>query len=1408
MKRSKMMKKTLSIILSAVLLLSMLGGIQLTAFAAGSGTCGTNGDNVRWTLDANGTMTISKGTGDEARMTDFVNNGLARPGWYDMRGDIKKLVLEEGVVNIGAYAFDHCYNLKEIDFGTIDTIGNNAFMNCYALETVELPSSFNWMYNNVFEGCTALKYAYLGERWWTDGNVPMYFFKNCTALRAVRLGSKFTGFETGVFDGCTAMKVIISDNENLTYDGLTTVPTYVLGGTCSDNTYSQTKLTYALDAKTYTLRFSGSGDMNSTPWSAMKDVIETVTFANTDAKTSISTTAFNGYPLLSDVNFKNIYAVGWGAFGDDVSLGSISFDSTLTDIWGWAFSGCTAIDQILFAEGTGDLHIRDNAFNGCTGTTFWVDLPSNTKYIDERAFYNTGFNYVKILSADAQIGTDAFGNGKGEWAQFMSVAHTHTTTFDFVKQHRKKGYNWKYWCLGDNEHEYANVTVAPTCTEQGYDRYGCLYCDGDEYKSNFVDALGHDLECTGTQDGNFTYLCHRCSEDFALSAYEPMYYFRNAISTSDDVYRQENYDQRVDVNADGYINGRDWAIITTNINNIDTTSKATIIDKNTRFQTIEGWGASGAWWSPEVGQWENTDDIVRLLYSRSGGIGLNIYRYNLGAGSLNDSSLYNTGTRTDCFLKEDGTYDWSADAGAMHTLESVNKFCPNVKVELFSNSAPVYMTRNNRAYLNPVLDGEAPVCNLPSENFTAFANYVVTCAEHFLDEGYNVTEVSPINEPEWTWAGWYNGDGSISCGQEGCHFDPVDARDFYNNAMVPALQASEKLNGKVELAVWECAQLNHNWWFNGFLDNLFSNEAQTKDWLGRTSGTEYAAYNANIRSYTNTLDTHSYWAGPSDRQAVMQMLDTDNHRAVQKIKCSEYCQMYNDGNSGVVGHTQAAGGSTNGMGIDYGLAMADIIYQDMTMLNAVEWDWWTACGKGIYTDSLVYVDADNHANIQASKRLWCLGNYSKFIREGASRIKVTTGSRLGAGLYTKPENIYTWKDGDNTGTDKYNYLDVSAYLNPDGTIAIVYVNNSDTNEYTSVSASDYTSFKTYVTDETKDLELYQQGSISDAVCIPARSCTTVVLSQEPHYVFAYFTGNGYTEQRIRLAASNNGVNFFALNNGTEVVTQTKGTLCCRDPYIFKGQDNYFYMIATDMDCATGWWGNSTTMVLWRSKDLVNWTDETIISMSEITNTWIGRCWAPQVIWDENEQKYMVYLSLYTDGDDKGTVIYYSYTDDLLDQSRYSYPQVLYAPTSGKDAIDADITAYGGKYYMFYKDENAATICVTEADSLTGTYDTENFITLNTAFNDGKSEGLEGCQVYRETDGDHIFIADRYGANGVFAAFNFGKDLAATLSAIKSGTSVMNYYSTNITQHLSELTPRHGSMLTLSDSEYTELLNSF
>ena len=326
-----------------------------------------------------------------------------------------------------------------------------------------------------------------------------------------------------------------------------------------------------------------------------------------------------------------------------------------------------------------------------------------------------------------------------------------------------------------------------------------------------------------------------------------------------------------------------------------------------------------------------------------------------------------------------------------------------------------------------------------------------------------------------------------------------------------------------------------------------------------------------------------------------------------------------------------------------------------------------------------------------------------------------------------------------------------------------------------------------------------------------------------YYMFAYFTGNEDTRQydnnnqAIRFAVSTDGLNFKALNDNKPAIEQLGGSLNVRDPYLFKGADDYYYIIGTDLDCITmGWWGNQPQMVLWRSLDLVNWTDETYINTAQIcglNNNQVYRTWAPQVFYDEASGKYMVYFAFAADGYNS-TNMYYMMTSDLLDQSKYSLPQQLYRPfddpanpcyqNSNKDCIDADITYQNGTYYMFYKDEGASTVCLATSTKLN-----EDYRYVGKCATSTETANIEGCEVYK-IGNNYYLVADRFSAAGRFAIYNLGSNLAAITATdgsinMNNGSPITTVDGLNGFENLSV---RHGSIMRINKTQYDALIAKY
>ena len=63
------------------------------------------------------------------------------------------------------------------------------------------------------------------------------------------------------------------------------------------------------------------------------------------------------------------------------------------------------------------------------------------------------------------------------------------------------------------------------------------------------------------------------------------------------------------------------------------------------------------------------------------------------------------------------------------------------------------------------------------------------------------------------------------------------------------------------------------------------------------------------------------------------------------------------------------------------------------------------------------------------------------------------------------------------------------------------------------------------------------------------------------YLFCYFVGNKPEEERVHLAVSADGYNFDALNNNEAVIEQKLGKKCCRDPFIFRDENNRFHLVS-------------------------------------------------------------------------------------------------------------------------------------------------------------------------------------------------------------------------------------------------------
>ena len=182
--------------LLVILLFAFVFGLSAkqvnAATTVDSGTCG---DAVTWTIDSNGTLTIS-GSGD------MENFAIDAAPWKDYRSSIKKLVVNSGVTSIGDFAFCNCTVLTDISLASgITRIGYSALRAC-PMTTITLPADLTELGEAVFYQCRNLKSITIPSGVTV---IEQRDFMDCTSLSSVTLIEGLLRIQQSAFFGCTSL---------------------------------------------------------------------------------------------------------------------------------------------------------------------------------------------------------------------------------------------------------------------------------------------------------------------------------------------------------------------------------------------------------------------------------------------------------------------------------------------------------------------------------------------------------------------------------------------------------------------------------------------------------------------------------------------------------------------------------------------------------------------------------------------------------------------------------------------------------------------------------------------------------------------------------------------------------------------------------------------------------------------------------------------------------------------------------------------------------------------------------------------------------------------------------------------------------------------------------------------------
>ena len=182
-----------------------------------------NEDNLTWTLDADGTLTIS-GAG---AMKNYNSSGNQSP--VRKNSNVKKVVIEDGVTSIGSYAFASCNNLTSITISnSVTSIGERAFAYCSSLTSITIPDSVTSIGDFAFVSCTSLTSITIPDSVTSIGNLAFSScwkltsitipdsvisignraLSNCSSLTSITIPDSVTSIGIEVFQKCTSLKTI------------------------------------------------------------------------------------------------------------------------------------------------------------------------------------------------------------------------------------------------------------------------------------------------------------------------------------------------------------------------------------------------------------------------------------------------------------------------------------------------------------------------------------------------------------------------------------------------------------------------------------------------------------------------------------------------------------------------------------------------------------------------------------------------------------------------------------------------------------------------------------------------------------------------------------------------------------------------------------------------------------------------------------------------------------------------------------------------------------------------------------------------------------------------------------------------------------------------------------------------
>lgn len=452
--------------------------------------------------------------------------------------NIESVTLPSSVTSIEQQAFYGCNNLKSINLSNVKFIGTEAFTNCPSLtDNIDL-SSVDWVaekglagtyFNivnlpnctktgeNAFDSCKAEEIIMNKAT-----SIGAQAFYNCSNLKTLYIPNA-TGLANDNFNGCTNIKLIFAPkikSLRLSIPSNVTIYAYRLTSASLPQKYLEYK--YTIISPEY------EPWMNNIPEKYQSSITHIISDDIAQSKGAQIRTKDNG--------------LRFGFAFDENSIG-FDFKKYAENIeYGFVYT-------YKSLNGLNDFQKNDSL--RANDSTVYTKSANKRNVEGTVSTYNAVFTDIPAESAADGISIRSYFCIDGMYFYSPVVTYSLSSVSNYGDNSEADN-DIKY----DHIHSYVKKNIGPFCATKGYTMYECNGC-GKSYIVDYIEPVGHKYKFVDAKNGLLNYQCPYCDNNITKSKSElPIfidYVNTKVVRGNDNMY--------LDLNNDGYINAKDYALL-------------------------------------------------------------------------------------------------------------------------------------------------------------------------------------------------------------------------------------------------------------------------------------------------------------------------------------------------------------------------------------------------------------------------------------------------------------------------------------------------------------------------------------------------------------------------------------------------------------------------------------------------------------------------------------------------------------------------------------------------------------------------------------------------------------------------------------------------------------------------------